>query len=170
MSTNREFDRIPPFNLEAERSVLGACLIDRDSLLIVIESLRSEDIYDPRHKTAFEIIAAMAEQDLAVDSLTFREEIRKRGLEERLGGLPFVAELMDAVTTTANVEYHAGIVRDKSVHRGLITVGSDISRMGFSEETGIDEALETAEQKVFEIARSGRSSRLMSLRVLCSGW
>ena len=164
MSTNREFDRIPPFNLEAERSVLGACLIDRDSLLIVIESLRSEDFYDPRHKTAFEIIAAMAEQDLAVDSLTFREEIRKRGLEERLGGLPFVAELMDAVTTTANVEYHAGIVRDKSVHRGLITVGSDISRMGFSEETGIDEALETAEQKVFEIARSGRSSRLKGAR------
>ena len=54
MSTNREFDRIPPFNLEAERSVLGSCLIDRDSLLVVIESLRAEDFYDPRHKTAFE--------------------------------------------------------------------------------------------------------------------
>ena len=147
MSTNREFDRIPPFNLEAERSVLGSCLIDRDSLLTVIESLRTDDFYDPRHRTAFEVIASMAEQDCAVDSLTFREEIKKRGLEDRLGGLPFVAELMDAVTTTANVEYHVNIVRDKSVHRGLITVGSDISRMGFSEEIGIDEALETAEQK-----------------------
>lgn len=164
MSANRELDRIPPFNLEAERSVLGSCLIDRDSLLIVIESLRAEDFYDPRHRTAFEIIASMAEQDFAVDSLTFREEVRKRGIEDRLGGLPFVAELMDAVTTTANVEYHIGIVRDKSVHRGLITVGGDISRMGFSEEIGIDEALETAEQKVFEIARSGRSSKLKGAR------
>jgi len=164
LSTNREFDRIPPFNLEAERSVLGSCLIDRDSLLTVIESLRTDDFYDPRHRTAFEVIASMAEQDCAVDSLTFREEIKKRGLEDRLGGLPFVAELMDAVTTTANVEYHVNIVRDKSVHRGLITVGSDISRMGFSEEIGIDEALETAEQKVFEIARTGRSARLRDAR------
>ncbi|HAH69494.1 MAG TPA: replicative DNA helicase [Synergistaceae bacterium] len=168
MSTNREFDRIPPFNLEAERSVLGSCLIDRDSLLIVIESLRTDDFYDPRHRTAFEIIASMAEQDCAVDSLTFREEVKKRGLEDRLGGLPFVAELMDAVTTTANVEYHVSIVRDKSVHRGLITVGSDISRMGFSEEIGIDEALETAEQKVFEIARTGRSARLKGAREVVS--
>ena len=164
MSTSREFDRIPPFNLEAERSVLGSCLLDRDSLLIVIEGLRAEDFYDPRHRTAFEIIASMAEQDNAVDSLTFREEIKKRGVEDRMGGLPFVAELMDEVTTTANIEYHVGIVRDKSVHRGLITVGTDISRMGFSEEIGIDEALETAEQKVFEIARSGRSSRLKGAR------
>ncbi len=164
MNTNREFDRIPPFNLEAERSVLGSCLIDRDSLLIVIEGLRADDFYDPRHRTAFEVIASMAEQNNAVDSLTFREEIKKLGLEERLGGLPFVAELMDAVTTTANIEYHVGIVRDKSVHRGLITVGTDISRMGFSEEIGIDEALETAEQKVFEIARSGRTSRLKGAR------
>ena len=168
MSTNREFDRIPPFNLEAERSVLGSCLIDRDSLLIVIESLRTDDFYDPRHRTAFEIIASMAEQDCAVDSLTFREEVKKRGLEDRLGVLPFVAELMDAVTTTANVEYHVSIVRDKSVHRGLITVGSDISRMGFSEEIGIDEALETAEQKVFEIARTGRSARLKGAREVVS--
>ena len=168
MSTNREFDRIPPFNLEAERSVLGSCLIDRDSLLIVIESLRTDDFYDPRHRTAFEIIASMAEQDCAVDSLTFREEVKKRGLEDRLGGLPFVAELMDAVTTTANVEYHVSIVRDKSVHRGLITVGSDISRMGFSEEIGIDEALETAEQKGFEIARTGRSARLKGAREVVS--
>lgn len=168
MSTNREFDRIPPFNLEAERSVLGSCLIDRDSLLIVIESLRTDDFYDPRHRTAFEIIASMAEQDCAVDSLTFREEVKKRGLEDRLGGLPFVAELMDAVTTTANVEYHVSIVRDKSVHRGLITVGSNISRMGFSEEIGIDEALETAEQKVFEIARTGRSARLKGAREVVS--
>ena len=78
MSTNREFDRIPPFNLEAERSVLGSCLIDRDSLLTVIESLRTDDFYDPRHRTAFEVIASMAEQDCAVDSLTFRRRSKTR--------------------------------------------------------------------------------------------
>jgi len=153
-------ERIPPFNLEAERSVLGACLLERDALLIVTESLVADDFYDPRHRSAFEIISGMAEKNMAVDSLTFREEVSRLGLEERIGGLPFIASLLDAVTTTANVEYHIGIVRDKSVHRGLITVGNEITKMGFSEELDVNDVLETAEQKVFEIARTGRSSNI----------
>lgn len=157
-------DRIPPFNLDAERSVLGACLLEKDALISVVESLSAEDFYDPRHKLAFEVILEMTQEDIAVDSLTFKEAIAKRGYEERIGGQPFIAGLLDAVTTTANVEYHAGIVRDKAVHRGLITVGSDISRMGYDEEIGVDEALETAEQKVFEIARSGKTSNVKDVK------
>jgi len=157
-------DRIPPFNLEAERAVLGSCLLEKEALMTVIENLRADDFYDPRHRRAYEIIADMASRNIAVDSLTFREEINRLELEERIGGLSFIAALMDSVTTTANVEYHVGIVRDKAVHRGLITVGSEISRMGFSEEIGIDEALEKSEQKVFEIARSGRSSKIRAAK------
>ena len=153
-------DRVPPFNLEAERSVLGACMLEREALMAVTEGLTADDFYDPRHRNAFEIISSMAERDIAVDSLTFREELIKLGLEEKLGGLSFIAALLDAVTTTANVEHHISIVRDKSVHRGLITVGSDISRMGFSEDVEVAEALESAEQKVFEIARSGRTANV----------
>ena len=153
-------DRVPPFNLEAERSVLGACMLEREALMAVTEGLTADDFYDPRHRNAFEIISSMAERDIAVDSLTFREELIKLGLEEKLGGISFIAALLDAVTTTANVEHHISIVRDKSVHRGLITVGSDISRMGFSEDVEVAEALESAEQKVFEIARSGRTANV----------
>lgn len=153
-------DRVPPFNLEAERSVLGSCMLEREALMAVTEGLTADDFYDPRHRNAFEIISSMAERDIAVDSLTFREELIKLGLEEKLGGLSFIAALLDAVTTTANVEHHISIVRDKSVHRGLITVGSDISRMGFSEDVEVAEALESAEQKVFEIARSGRTANV----------
>ena len=153
-------DRVPPFNLEAERSVLGACMLEREALMAVTGGLTADDFYDPRHRNAFEIISSMAERDIAVDSLTFREELIKLGLEEKLGGLSFIAALLDAVTTTANVEHHISIVRDKSVHRGLITVGSDISRMGFSEDVEVAEALESAEQKVFEIARSGRTANV----------
>lgn len=153
-------DRVPPFNLDAERSVLGAALLERDALFSVIENLSPDDFYDPRHRSAFEVISAMAAKDVAVDSLTFKDELVKQGLDERIGGQPFIAALLDAVTTTANVDYHVGIVRDKAVHRGLITVGSDISRMGFSEDISVDEALETAEQKVFEIARSGKTGNL----------
>lgn len=153
-------DRIPPYNLDAERAVLGACLLEREALMLVVESLSSDDFYDPRHKLAFDTIMKMVTQDSAVDSITFREEIAKEGIEERLGGSSFIAALVDAVTTTVNIEYHIGIVRDKSVHRGLIRVGGEITVLGYSEDVGIDAALETAEQKVFEIARSGKTTTI----------
>ena len=155
-------DRIPPFNLEAERAVLGASLLERDALVTLVEGLTSVDFYDPRHRSAFDIISEMYRKNLAVDALTFKDELVKQGMEERVGGLPFIAALLDAVTNTANIEHHVGIVRDKSIHRGLITVGSDITRLGFSEDLGVDEALDTAEKKVFEIAKSG--GKLVNLR------
>ncbi|MDO5114969.1 MAG: replicative DNA helicase [Synergistaceae bacterium] len=164
MDNNSPVDRIPPFNLEAERSVLGSCLLDSDALNAVIEGLKAEDFYDPRHRRAFEVMAAMSEKNLAVDALTFRDEIKKLGFEERLGGLSFITSLTEAVTTTANIEYHVGIVRDKAVHRALIVVGSDISKLGFSEEIEVDDALETAEQRVFEISRTGRTTNIRSTR------
>lgn len=153
-------DKIPPFNLDAERSTLGACLLEREALMVVVESLSSEDFYDPRHKLAFDVIMKMVAKDSAVDTITFNEEIVKEGLDERLGGQPFIAALVDAVTTTVNVEYHVSIVRDKAIHRRLISVGGEITVLGYSEEIGVDAALETAEQKVFEIARSGKTTTI----------
>lgn len=128
--------------------------------MVTVESLSSDDFYDPRHRLAFDTILKMVSNDLAVDSITFREEAANSGIEERLGGLPFIAALVDAVTTTANVGYHIGIVRDKAVHRGLIRVGGEITLLGYSEDVGIDEALETSEQKVFEIARTGKTTTI----------
>jgi replicative DNA helicase len=151
-------ERIPPNNLDAERAVLGACLISRDALLWVVETLISEDFYEPRHGIAFEVMAEMANRDKAIDSLTFHEELSKRNLLERIGGASFIAMLVDAVTTTANIEYHCAIVRDKSVHRELIRVGADIARIGFSEDVESEEALASAEQQVFAIARGSTSS------------
>ncbi|MDO4987843.1 MAG: replicative DNA helicase [Synergistes sp.] len=161
-------DRIPPFNLEAERAVLGSSLIDADALSAVMEGLSAEDFYDPRHRKVFEVMEGMFNRNVAVDALTFRDEAKKLGLEERLGGMSFLASLMDSVTTTANVEYHIGIVRDKSVHRSLIVVGSEISKIGFSEEVEVSDALESAEQKVFEIARTGKTTNIRSTREVLS--
>ncbi|MDR3332226.1 MAG: replicative DNA helicase [Synergistaceae bacterium] len=146
-------ERIPPNNLDAERAVLGACLIERDALLLVVETLRGDDFYEPRHGIAFDVMFEMARRDRAVDALTFQEELSRRGILERVGGAPFITMLVDAVMTTANIEHHCAIVRDKSVHRGLIKVGADIARLGFSEEAESADVLEAAEKQVFEIAR-----------------
>ncbi len=103
-------------------------------------------------------MADMASKGRAVDSLTFQEELTKRNLLERLGSTPFIATLVDSVTTTSNIEHHCSIVRDKSIHRGLIKVGSDIAKIGLSEEIESSEALATAEQQVYEIAKHGATT------------
>ena len=147
------WDRMPPVSPEAERSVLGACLMDREALEAVLESLQPEDFYDLNHRAAFEVIFGMAQREKPVDPLTFLEELGRQGKSEQLGGQSFLGSLVDSVPTTANVEYHARIVLDKAVHRRLISAGNAIVRLGYSEELDLDEALEEAERVVFEIVR-----------------
>ncbi len=153
MSSLSSWDRTPPVSPEAERASLGACLMDREALNIVLEILQPEDFYDMGHRTAFEVVYEMAQRDKPVDPLTFLEELGRQGKSERLGGQAFVASLIDSVPTTANVEYHAGIVRDKAIHRRLISAGNTIVKLGYSEELDVDEVLEEAERAVFEIAQ-----------------
>ena len=148
-------DRIMPHNLDAERAVLGSCLLDKDAAIYVIETLRKDDFYDAIHQLAYDIISEMVQKDKAVDPLTFMEEAKKRGLFDKLGGQSFVASLIDAVPTTANVEYHARIVRDKSVHRKMIQVGTYITKLGYAEEAEIEEVLDEAERAVFDVATRG---------------
>ena len=155
--------RIPPNNLEAERAVLGACLLDREALTVAVEALQQDDFYEPRHGIIFGVILEMTARDRAVDSLTFQEELSRLSLTERIGGLSFIATLVDSVTTTANIEHYCSIVRDKSVHRSLIRVGSDIIRIGFSEDIESEDALSDAEQKVFEVARQGSQTSIKSI-------
>lgn len=148
-------DRVPPNNLDAERAVLGACLLNNEALMLVTETLQPNDFYEPRHGIALETMIDMASKGKAVDAITFEEELSKRSNLERLGGSPFVATIVHAVTTTANIEHHCSIVRDKSIHRGLIRVGSDIAKIGLSEDIESSEALATAEQQVYDIAKHG---------------
>ena len=162
--TDPSFDRVPPHNLEAERAVLGACLLDRDALLAVTDLLSPGDFYDQRHRMAYELVQEMARKDRAVDALTFWDEGERKGLLERLGGQPFIAGLVDAVTTTANAEHHARLVRDKAVHRRLIQVGAEIARLGYAEERDREETLDEAERLVFDIAGSGSTSTVRPLR------
>ncbi len=163
------FDRVPPHNLEAERALLGSCLLDREALLEATDRLQPEDFYDLSHRAAFELIADMARKDRAVDPVTFWEEGTKRGVLERLGGQPFIASLVDAVATTANAETYARIVRDKSVHRSLLAAGNEIVKLGFAEDRELEEILDEAERLVFEIATTGAGGNLQPISKILGG-
>lgn len=148
-------DRIPPHNLEAERAVLGSCLLSQDALIVAVEGLSPADFYDMRYKQAFEMVSDMVRKGKPVDPLTFLEEANRREVADRLGGQAFVAELIDAVPTTANVEYHVQIVRDKAIHRRLIQAGGEIAKLGYAEDKELDEVLDEAERTLFEVTQRG---------------
>ena len=152
------FDRLPPSNLDAERAVLGACILDRDALVDVTEFLDDDDFYDLNYRDVFIVIVEMVKNSQPVDMLTLSEELQRRGLLEKLGGQAFLASIVDSVPTAANAEYHARIVREKAIHRRLISAGNAIVRMGYDESKDLNEILEDAERMIFEVSRQRNES------------
>ena len=163
------YDRAVPQNAAAERAVLGACLLEQEALGIAIENLVPEDFYDLNHRAAFEVMIAMFGDNHPVEMVTFCEELTRRGLFEKLGGQPFFASLVAEVPTTANVEYHASIVREKSVRRRLIEAGNQVVRLGYAVEIDNAMALDEAERVVFEIAQNNRKVDFRSVREFMGG-
>ena len=157
------FDRLPPSNLEAERAVLGSCLLDRDALVDVTELLSPDDFYDLNYRDVYNVILEMTQRSKPVDMLTLSAELSDRGLLEKLGGQSFLAAIVDSTPTAANAEYHARIVRDKAVRRRLISAGNAITRMGYEEGKDLSELLEDAERLVFEVSKTRNESNFKSL-------
>jgi replicative DNA helicase len=163
------YDRAAPQNAGAERAVLGACLLEQEALGRSVEILRAEDFYDLNHRAAFEVMAEMFASNRPVELVTFGEELMKRGLFEKLGGQSFFASLVAEVPTTANVEYHADIVREKSIRRRLIEAGNHIVRLGYSPDIENAMALDEAERAVFEITQNNNKVDFKQVREILGG-
>ncbi len=157
------FDRLPPSNLDAERAVLGACLLDREALADITEFLLPDDFYDLNYRDVYSVIIDMVKRGHPVDTLLVSAELQNRGMLEKLGGQSFLAAIIDSVPTSANAEYHARIVRDKALHRRLISAGNAIVRMGYDESKDLNEILEDAERMVFEVSRTRNESSFRSM-------
>ena len=146
-------DRIPPQNLEAEMALLGSILVDREIMNAVGEIVRSEDFYAHVHETIFTVLAHLHERGEPLDKISVGEELRRRDLLEKVGGISYLSSLMDTVQTAASAEYYAKIVREKAVLRGLIRAGTHITQYGYENEEDVEDALDRSEQMVFEIGR-----------------
>jgi replicative DNA helicase len=163
------YDRVAPQNLEAERAVLGACLLSQEALGVAVETLGADDFYDLNNRASFEVFSAMYAANRPVELVTVGEELSKRGIYERVGGQSFLASLVSDVPTTANTEYHANIVKEKSIRRRLIEAGNHIVRLGYSPEIENDMALDEAERAVFEIAQNNNSMTFRSIGEILKG-
>jgi replicative DNA helicase len=150
--------RLPPQNLEAEQSVLGAILLDNDALNKVMDALTEEDFYRTAHRQLFRAMLELDERNEAIDQVTLTEYLKGEGQLEAVGGSAYIAELGMMVPSAANARYHARIVRDKSVLRGLITVSTEIITNAYEGTAAVDQLLDNAERSVFGLAQ-GRLGR-----------
>ena len=147
------YDRLPPQNLEAERSVLGSCMLENQALGMALETLKPDDFYDLNHRTLFEAMKDMYAGNRPVDILTVSDELTRRGVFEKLGGQAFLGSLEASVPTTANAPYHAEMVKERAIRRRLIDAGTRIVSMAYSSDMESAMILDEAEKTIFEVAQ-----------------
>jgi len=148
-------DRQPPYAPEAEISVLGGMLIDGDAVARALEFVDDTMFYREANRRVFRAMARLFQRGQVIDPVTLGEELSKTEELEGVGGMPYIAELLDAVPTAANIEYHARIVRERALLRRLIDASSQIIRDSYEPgERTVEEILDIAEQKIFQVAQS----------------
>ncbi len=142
----------PPYAGDAERSVLGSMLIDADALEISLEQLREEDFYVSANASIYAAMRDIRNAGNAVDLVTLTAELERHGRLEHAGGLTYLTDLVTFVPTAANVQNYIGIVETKSVQRQLIRAGGEIVRDGMDDEKDIEDTLNAAERRIYDIS------------------
>ena len=132
-------ERVPPQNIEAEQSVLGAMLIDKEAIAKATEILSVDDFYREAHRVIFGAMLELYNKNEAVDLITVTDILRRDNKLEDIGGIAYITSLANVVLTAANVKYHADIVAEKSVLRQLVKVSTEIAAMGYeaNDEVGV---------------------------------
>ncbi|HJW75946.1 MAG TPA: replicative DNA helicase, partial [Thermoleophilia bacterium] len=155
---------VPPHNLEAEESVLGAMVISPNAIAAVTEILSPNDFYRDSHRAIYRCILALYARGGEVDAVTLSAELEHEGILEKVGGKAFVHTLVEIVPAAANARQYAEIVRETSVLRALIQVGQEIAELGYLHPDDTANLLDRCEQKVFAISQQRRTSEFAHIR------
>ena len=150
--------RLPPQNVDAEQSILGAVLLENSALNKALEVIVEEDFHRGAHRTIFAGMLELSERNEVVDQITLTELLKTKGQLEQVGGAAYVAELVQAVPSASNIRYHCKIVREKSLLRGLIRIATDVVSKGYDELVESSDLLEYAEREIFRLGQ-GRVDR-----------
>lgn len=145
--------KLPPQNIEAEQSVLGSLLIDKDAVVKIAEFLLPSHFYRESHAEIYNTILALYEKREPADIVTVTDELKLRGSYEQVGGAGYLTTLVNYVPTSAHIEHYARIVKDKAVRRELIGAATRITEMSFREEQDVKDLMDVAEQSLFGISQ-----------------
>ena len=155
--------KIPPQNLDAEKSLLGAILIDEEVLADVSEAVKPRDFYDKNHEMIYDGMLRLYEKHKPVDMLTLTDELKRKDHLSLVGGSAYLSELTNYVPTAAHAEAYADLVSQKAVRRRLIKASGDISEMGYDEDSDVQELLAKAESELFSVSDQSLKQDLTSI-------
>jgi replicative DNA helicase len=158
--------KLPPQNIEAEQCVLGAILLENDSLLKALEVLKPAHFYRDAHRKIFEAILDLFERSEPIDLLTVSEALRKRSQLEEVGGATYLATLLETIPTAANIRYHARMVRENAILRSLINVSTEVIAECYEHTEDVEELLDRAERMIFEISEQRVNAAFANLKEL----
>ena len=164
MPVDATLEKPLPNNLDAERSVLGAILLDNNALNRAIEHLRPEDFFLLQHRRVFTQMIALGEGQQAIDLVTLTEELNRKGDLEASGGAPYLAALADGMPKVSNIEHYARIVKEKAILRNLIHTTHNIQQRAFEGEDGADAILDGAESSIFALAEDRVRAGLLPIK------
>lgn len=145
--------RMPPQDVEAEISVLGSLMLDKDAIYRVVDALSAHDFYKPVHRQVYEAITDLNARHEPVDVLSVGSRLKEKGVLDDIGGSAYLASLVNSVPTASHVEHYASIVRKKRLLRDLIEASSHIAQLGYREADNVEELIDDAEQRIFSIAK-----------------
>ncbi|QQS61013.1 MAG: replicative DNA helicase [Candidatus Moraniibacteriota bacterium] len=145
--------RVPPHNIDAEQSVLGALMLDKDAIIRVADIVGIKDFYNGKHGFIYEAILDLYEQRDPIDLLSLSNKLEEKNKLEEIGGTSYLASLVNSVPSASNVGHYAGVVQKKAILRRLIAVANEIADLGFEESQDVQLTLDKAEQKLFGISQ-----------------
>jgi replicative DNA helicase len=163
---HRDRLRMPPHNTEAEESVLGSIMLDKDAIVKVADIIKASDFYNEKNQIVFEVIHELYNEQSPLDILNISSRLKEKSLLKTVGGRSHLTELINAVPSASNVVSYAKLVRNKASLRRLISVASDVVEMGYEESRPIDEIMDSAQQKLFAISNSSAKQEFSSINSL----
>jgi replicative DNA helicase len=160
------FGRVMPQAVNMEEAVIGAVMIDKDAMSVVIGVINPESFYLPSHRLIFASMYDLFERSIPIDLLTVKQDLKKKGELEAAGGSAYLAELTNKVASAANLEYHARFVAEKHIQRELIRIGTSTVKDAFEDSKDVFDMLDDAERNLFDITQQNMNRGFESVRTL----
>ena len=157
-------EKLPPHNKEAEQSVLGSLLIDKDAIIKISDFLLSEDFYEEKHKMIYAVMIDLYEKREPIDVVSLANNLTEKDQLDLIGGRSFLVSLTNTVPTAGNIIHYAKIVQKKATLRRLISAAGDISKLGFEEQDDLEKVLDQAEQKLFGISQKYLKQNFIAIK------
>ena len=156
--------RVLPHSIEAEQSVIGSMLMDKEAITVASEQISGDDFYGKQYGILFDAMVELNDEGKPVDLVTLQERLKEKGVPPEIYSLEYIRDVMDAVPTSANIKYYANIVAEKAVLRKLIRVNEEIANSCYAQNDSLEAILETSEKSIFDIVQKRNNGEFVPIR------